>query len=328
MLEVTLFCPYYRDHMWQYAPIHPANNTNGIGAKATSTEVLALKHADLTRVQEEMTRKIVTELKEFDNVYFEISNEPYFAGVTLEFQAHIAKVIREVDTTHLIAQNIANNHQVIIRPDPLVSLFNFHYARPPIAVAENRALNKAIGFDETGFDGTHDFIYRIQAWDFLLAGGALYNNLDYSFTVGHEDGTFAYPGTQPGGGGVALRAQLRVLRDFLAALDFIRMNPDPTVLQPLPEGASAQVLSEPGKQYAVYVHHARVMNGYNPRYLVRTTRQQTALTLQLPPGNYTATWWDTRKGRATEERFAHTGSGRTLTAPSYTEDIALIVKAR
>ena len=41
--------------------------------------------------------------------------------------------------------------------------------------------------------------YRIQAWDFLVAGGALYNNLDYSFATGHEDGTFQPPATTPGG---------------------------------------------------------------------------------------------------------------------------------
>ena len=49
-----------------------------------------------------------------------------------------------------------------------------------------------------GFDGSDDAIYRIQAWDFLVAGGALYNNLDYSFAVGFEDGTFEPPATTPG----------------------------------------------------------------------------------------------------------------------------------
>ena len=41
---------------------------------------------------------------------------------------------------------------------------------------------------------------RSEAWDFIIAGGGLYNNLDYSFTADHEDGTFQYPDTQPGGG--------------------------------------------------------------------------------------------------------------------------------
>ena len=46
--------------------------------------------------------------------------------------------------------------------------------------------------------GTGDAAYRTEGWDFILAGGGLFNNLDYSFTVGHEDGTFRYPATQPG----------------------------------------------------------------------------------------------------------------------------------
>jgi len=29
----------------------------------------------------------------------------------------------------------------------------------------------------------------MEAWEFLLAGGALFNNLDYSFTAAHPDGT-------------------------------------------------------------------------------------------------------------------------------------------
>ena len=33
----------------------------------------------------------------------------------------------------------------------------------------------------------------MEGWEFLLAGGGLYNNLDYSFTAGHEDGTFRLP---------------------------------------------------------------------------------------------------------------------------------------
>jgi hypothetical protein len=37
----------------------------------------------------------------------------------------------------------------------------------------NYGLNRAIGLNETGFDGPADAAYRIQGWDFLTAGGAL-----------------------------------------------------------------------------------------------------------------------------------------------------------
>ena len=54
----------------------------------------------------------------------------------------------------------------------------------------------------------------MEAWEFLLAGGGLYNNLDYSFVVGHEDGTFEYPKTQPGGGDRKFRQQMKVLKEL------------------------------------------------------------------------------------------------------------------
>ena len=119
---------------------------------------------------------------------------------------------------HMIAQNIANGRAKIERPDPAVSLFNFHYATPPDVIALNAALRKAIGDDETGFLGTGDRVYRTEAWEFLLAGGSTYSNLDYSFTVAHPDGSAAVEPPTPGGGGPSLRKQLTNFAPFLPAL--------------------------------------------------------------------------------------------------------------
>jgi len=55
----------------------------------------------------------------------------------------------------------------------VVSIFNFHYAAPPDTIAMNWELKKLIGDNETGFRGTNNLPYRTEAWDFILAGGAL-----------------------------------------------------------------------------------------------------------------------------------------------------------
>src|SRR5205085_3229926 len=132
---------------------------------------------------------------------------------------------------HLISLNVANGSKKVENPHPAVSLFNFHYASPPDAVRVNFALDKPIGDNETGFKGTGDTHYRMEGWEFLLAGGGLYNNLDYSFAVGSEDGTFKPPEKSPGGGGRALRAQIKVLKDFLHGFEFVRMRPDGAVVK-------------------------------------------------------------------------------------------------
>jgi hypothetical protein len=330
VVELVLFCPYYRDEMWERSPLNSRNNVNGIG-EVKRTDVLALKDATLTRVQEDMVRKIVAELRDFDNLIYEICNEPYFGGVTLEWQRHISRVIadaeRDFPHRHLISQNIANGSAKIDDPDPRVSVFQFHYSRPPDTVAMNYGLNKPIGMNETGFDGQADATYRIQGWDFILAGGALYNNLDYSFTAGREDGTYRYPEAQPGGGSRKLRQQLRYLREFMESLPFLRMRPmNEAIRGGVPVGASARVLAAPGTAYAVYIHHGRVEKDAKPRYQVDAARRTVGLRLDLPAGRYRAEWCNTKTGNVdARERFQHAGGERELRSPEYTGDVALRV---
>jgi hypothetical protein len=310
VVELVLFCPFYKDDMWKLSPMNAANNVNGVG-KMERTEVYTLKHPKLLAVQEAMVRKIVGELKDFDNLYYEICNEPYFGGVTLEWQAHIARTIADAEagfeTKHLIAQNIANKQKKIIDPNPLVSIFNFHYAKPPKTVADNYGLNKVIGDDETGFAGSEPGPYRREGWDFIIAGGAVYDNLDYSFTVGHEDGTAKI--NAPGSGGPTLHRQLRILTDFINSFDFVKMKPDNSIIKDgIPDKATARALVEKGRAYAIYVNGA----------------SKAKLVLDLPEGKYEADWINTKTGKIEKNQaFEHSGGNRTLNSPAYKDDIVL-----
>ncbi len=257
VVELTLWCPNYNDDLWKANPMNAANNVNGAG-NVPANEAYTLKHKDLLAVQEAATRRIVQELRDFDNLYYEICNEPYFGGVTMEWQHRIADVIVEAEKDfprkHLISMNVANGRARVTDPHPAVSIFNFHYCHPPDVVEMNYGLNRVIGENETGFRGKDDVLYRTEGWDFIVAGGALYNNLDYSFTSRVHDGTFLEY-KSPGGGSPALRAQLRILKDFIHGFDFLRMAPDNAILKGgAGPGLSARALVERGKQYAVYVH--------------------------------------------------------------------------
>ncbi len=262
VVEVNLWCPNYDEGLWKASPLHPSNNVNGVGnlpdgAPVPRDQVYTLLHEGLLSVQTAATRKIVRELQAFDNLYYEIANEPYFGGITLDWQHRIADVIVEAEKDyprkHLISQNIANGRAKVVRPHPAVSIFNFHYCVPPDVVELNYGLNKVIGENETGFRGKDDVLYRTEGWEFMIAGGGLYNNLDYSFTTRVADGSFL-DYQSPGGGSPALRRQLRALKEFLEGFDFVRMAPDRVTLRAAGDGLHARVLSEPGRQYAVYVH--------------------------------------------------------------------------
>jgi Cellulase (glycosyl hydrolase family 5) len=317
VVEMVLFCPYYGDPQWDLSPVKASNNIRGIG-DLPRTKALTLENGPLLAIQDNMVRKIVTELRDFDNVYYEICNEPYFGGVTIAWQNHIAETIKSTEASfpaqHLIAQNISNGSKKIENPNPSVSIFNFHYSRPPESVAQNFGLNRAVSDDETGFRGTADSAYRREGWEFILAGGAAYDNLDYSFTVGHEDGTFKFPPTQPGGGGHGLQAQLSILKKFIERFDFVDMHPDGSDIKAVGNAAKIYALAQSGKAYAIYV------DGGGPG---------TTLLCDVPAGRYHAEWINTLTGAVDKsEDVSHSRGVLSLASPSYFEDIALKIVRR
>ncbi len=316
VVEVVLFCPFYQDSMWNLSPMNARNNVNGVGT-IPRTEVYTLGHPEMVAVHDAVTTKIVTELRDLPNVYYEICNEPYFGGVTLEWQRHIAETITRTESglprKHLIAQNIANDWAKIENPNPQVSIFNFHYASPPRAVTENYALDRPVGFDETGFKGSDDFTYRAQAWEFLLTGGAIFSNLDYSFTIAKPDGTMPVASPTPGGGSPALRRQLGILKQFMDGLDFVHMSPDAASLKSISPGVTVHLLSKPGSQYGLYAR------GSSP----------ASITLEIPKGNYRAEWIDMLNGGVRKaEEFRHRGGPREFVSPAYSQDIALRIRKK
>ncbi len=179
----------------------------------------------------------------------------------------VADAVAKLPQPVLLSQNVANQGQRVVDPHPAISIFNFHYATPPDTIAWNARLGRLIGDNETGFRGTADVAYRTEGWDFILAGGGLYNNLDYSFTVGHEDGTFAFPSTQPGGGGVALRRQLGVLRRFIDRFDLLKVRPAPElVVGGVPDGGSVQVLAQGDDAFGVYLRRQLPVTAFSARW--------------------------------------------------------------
>ena len=320
VVEVNFFTPFYEENIWELSPVNARNNINGVGNIAR-TNVYTLDHnGGVLAVHETMVRKLVAELNGFDNLYYELCNEPYFGGVTLEWQNHIADVVAETEkwlaNRHLISWNVANGSKKVVEPHPAISIFNFHYASPPNTVAQNYGLNKVIGLNETGFRGTNNAPYRMEAWEFILAGGGLYNNLDFSFSAGHERGDFLYPENQPGGGNAELRKELGALRDFINRFDFVRMKPDRSFIKSCgPDKMQAYALVEPGKQYA-----ACFFSGTN------TVARNISATLSLTNGSYRVEWIDVISGKtAKSERIKSTGEV-TVESTDCRGEIALSIR--
>lgn len=254
IVEMTLFSSIYSETAWTLMPFHPSNNVNG-----TSLEdyhrVHTLYNGELLPFQEAFVREVVRELNDFGNIFFEIQNEPWSDNqnlaafvheddslvykhhwqqkvelanqLSMDWQARMVEVIRETEAglanTHLIAQNICN-FQFDVDPVPEgVSIINFHYADPE-AFLDNLGKDVVIGLDETGFMDKYDSLFIYQAWRSICSGGGLYNNLDYSFTVGHEKGDWEIAASNPGWGSPEFRSKLARLSKWVHGLPFTEME--------------------------------------------------------------------------------------------------------
>lgn len=346
-VELVLFCTLYDERSWEMHPLRAPNNVQGEGAMGSASEFLTLRHPAVVARQEALVRRLVAACREFDHVYFEIANEPYWSHrgtppVTMAERAawhdRMIRIIREAEADlpparrHLIAVNEWYESPGMAE----VGVVNLHYVGEGgfggamAGLDRLHSLGRALVFDETEYDRSRRVRRytaadaRVEAWEFLLGGGSGYSNLALPhYTAQDERGSAPVP--------VELRRQIGALKRFLEGLDLAALRRDAAVLvPPLPEGCYARAMSAPGRFYAVYLHHSD-WGGVNarrrPSYEVRPGEYRVTLALELPAGDYTAAWIEPATlRRVATERFAHQGGRRELPTPAHAEDIALTLQ--
>jgi hypothetical protein len=298
--------------------------------------VNTLENGNILGYQEKYVRQVVRQANAYPNVMFEIANEPWsdrpvltdmvnpylFTGrdqypnsvdlpdeATMDWQARVVEWITSEEAglpnKHMIAQDCCNFRYAVRALLPGVSVVNFHYAYPEAATL-NYGLGKALSYDETGFLGQSDDAYTRQAWNFMLAGGSVFDGLDYSFTVGHEDGSFL-EANGPGGGSPELRRRLKILSEFLNGLPLVDLKPDFDLVRHA-GGVVTHALSSGRGEYAMY------LDGNGP----------TELSLNLPAGEYAVWWVEVVSGKKKDAgSFKHTGGEKTITSPAFRNGIAM-----
>ncbi|MCB0668719.1 MAG: hypothetical protein KDC80_23000 [Saprospiraceae bacterium] len=328
IVEVTFFCATYQDGNWLRHPFNPDNNINELGT-LDRKEFNSLENDKAVHFQKELLIKLVKELNRYDNIFFELCNEPWAdngdnvaflhktliprenslgwllwataaTGRTLEWQDELTETFRETESNlekkHLLAQNYSNFKSSLATVHDGIDILNFHYAWPE-SVTQNYGWDRPVNFDESGFAGTHDTTYLQEAWAFILSGGAIFNGLDYSFYPGKEDGT----GTNeaPGGGSTNFRRQLKFLNEFMSTFEFIKMRPaDPLMIHS--PGMESFCLADPGQSYAIYVQG----------------RNQGVIHLKLPDGHYTVNIFNPDTGRMLKQTNISGGEDITLEIPA------------
>lgn len=331
VVEYVFFSQMYNEAMWNLSPMNFSNNINSVGT-CTWDRFTTQSDEALIKYQESLARKIVTELNQYDNVYYEICNEPNSnaleeAGVLWHNRLIevVLSVEAELHKKHMIAVDYDNPY-MIRHIHPAVSITNTHYTWGDgwvgaMSLLENfydqprvLALDETIGFP-IHLSATEG---RLEAWEALVGGCAVYNHLSWAYTP-----------DDPAGETNANRAflsQLRTLKKFMESFDLPKMSADRGVLaKGVYEDAHFRALVEEGRQYAIYVHHGkRNRKSADTGYEAVEGEHELQLGLWIPKGKYTVEWVLPETGAVLEKKAVEHSCGiMKLNSPVYSIDIAL-----
>jgi len=332
-----------RSYRWPLSPLYHENNVQGVG-KCDFEDFQTLKDADLVRRQSEYVRKITQEVNAYDNVILEVCDEPAAFTPPAEAGPWVGRLLDVVHNTesqlpnkHLIAQEVQGGigGPIDFGGNPALSIIVGQYVwgseRQNAEMGGIKGLdyeyghNKPIEFNETAY---YPFQYRrgdpllasrVEAWEFIVGGGASFNQLNSRYAI--EDPAGKTPDN------AQILSALRNLKNFIYSFDFIKMHPDTNfVVSGIPSGTYCRGISQPGAQYALYHHHS-VLEESKSSYVVTPGKYAETLVLNLPGGAYQADWIDPASGSIVGSlRFTHQGGDKDLITPEHTVDIALRIK--
>ena len=298
VVEVVLLSNTYGDPVWQLNPLRAENNVNGLPA-CSAPEYLSMRHPALFERQRAHVRRIVSETRRYDNVIYEICNEPGGRASAAEgplveevnaWLDTLIAVVREADHAGSGRHLIAGQEAFIDKP--FLQTLDRGYDAMDYDVVNVHPL------PETRLRGADHHLgefmskqLRLQAFrDMTLAAHAESKPLNHDednvasqyrdadgWTVhrkrawvallcgAHYDvidfsiQPFLEAGTPDAQ--THLRSWFRHLSAYVHGLDLVRSRPLPEALRASPAETVAVVYGVPGADYTVYVADAREYRG-------------------------------------------------------------------
>ena len=341
VVEIAFFNGMYAD-CWPLMPLYHGNNVQGVGQYEAEEcglfTTASPRNEGVIRYQKAYIAKIATELNAFDNVIYDLCDEPSLQGkpdggiVTLPdpdvvpwlhaMRDAFLEAEADLPKKHVLGQTVQS-----LSPDlsgePWCAWLPTEYVRAATAAFEkNYAAGKPIVNVESDYFG-HGLVkpytvddVRVEGWWFLVGGGAGTINLNGEYHRGQERG------------GADTRERIvpqrKVLKHFVEGFDLTSMARFDGVAG-VPAGAFASALAEPGKQYALYLFHATGDGKWGAHYVATPGRYRDTVTLKaVPAARYRLEWVDPASGAVKVSESLHwKGGDLTLTTPMYSIDVAL-----
>ena len=335
---IVEICFFNSQHFntYAYSPLHKDSNIQGVGVE-NFVEFETLFNAQLVAAQLKYMEKIMLETNKYDNVIYEFVDEPTLDGTKREdAAAWINALVTHADklesTTkrHLFAQQImrgldyCEDDRIAIIVAQYVTTMGQQIGGLP-ALHSCYGANKPIEMNETVSALSKPNYYekdvvassRLESWEFIIGGGAAFNQLNACFTV-----------PNPGGDDPEnhrILNGLRNLRSFIESMDFAKMRRDRGTVYSILPGGSVNGISERGKQYAFYVHHSfpNYSRWRSSHYVPSEGKYNSVITINLPPGKYLLQFINPADNSIiTQQEIEGTDENMDIQCPEYTLDIA------
>jgi len=356
VVEVTLLSNTYAPNIWALNPLHPDNNINHM-PEIEWPEYLTIRHPGLFARQAAHVRKIVEETNGYDNLLYEICNEPGGAHPGKpgypkqeevdEWQLAVGQVIREADSDppHLIAWQEAFSYSPWEQPSdrsfaaPGVDVVNMH----PLPNTSYRGT----GYDMGAFMAKELKLRALR--DFCLATYAEPKPLNFDednaatqykepdgWTIhrkrawvtllsgAHYDmidfSIINYCETGTEASRSQIRRWMRHLSEFVHSLDLARCRPLPRLVKERPEYAIEAAFGTEGEDYAIYLADERELSdaGAGAPLL-------GSLLLDLPEGSFRAACYSPVTGLYSPATPLRGGRETRVDLPEFRQDLALRV---
>lgn len=355
IVEVVVLSNTYADPIWALNPLNSANNINGLDPIAWPS-YMPLRHPKLFERQAAHVRRIVTEANGYDNVIFEVCNEP---GGDLPGEGHpsvaevndwqraIAEVIRETEASLPLQHLVAG--QEAFQWEPFVQMSTLSFRGMPLDVVNVHPL------PDTTFDGaTYDMgqfmskQLKLRALrDYCLATYAEPKPLnldednvasqykDYDGWTIHRKRAWTallsgahydyidfsiinYCETGTEASQRCIRSWMEHLSTFVHSLDLVRCRPLSGLVSRQPANTLEVVFGVAPEDYVVYLADERELDEAGAGDAIGGE-----LTLNLPAGRYQVACYAPETGLYSPGMWVEGGGAVTLALPEFRHDLAV-----
>lgn len=359
VVELTVFSNTYADNIWALNPLRKENNQQHVG-NVEWEDYLSLTNRDLVGRQEAYARKIIDETSSYDNVYYEICNEPgggvpgHATPADVDaWQDEMGRVMRDElqrsGHPHLLAGeqafsyggnnsfpmdasftgktfDIVNDH-----PLPGTGLKERVYDMGNFMSKELR-LDQVAGFCKAAWpepkptaldeDNAASMYRDPTGWTIhrKRAWTAVMNGCHYDY-IDFSITVGNERGTPASRG--AIRTWLQHLSEFMASLDFIHAQPDTSWIRDYPRNLAVSGLVIGKRDYVAYLA--------DPRELSDSAAGEAiagSVSFALPDGDYDVSLYSPVSGEISPAITIRGGTQVSVALPVFRQDIVVRVRLR